>query len=72
MDNQKEPRPISIDIHQTIENITNFYCSKNELTGKFHYEHMDKKRMKEVFNFLLSKLKNETLSTKVQIAIKTI
>lgn len=70
MDNQI--KPVVIGVNQTIENVTQFYCSKNELTGKFHYEHMDKKRMKDVFNFLLSKLKNETLSTKIQIAIKTI
>ena len=71
MDNQNA-KPIIIGINQTIEDIANFYCSKNEITGKFHYEHMDKKRMKDIFFFLYDKIKNETLRSKIQIAIKTI
>ena len=71
MDNQNA-KPIIIGINQTIENIANFYCSKNEITGKFHYEHIDKKRMKDIFSYLYDKIKNETLRSKIQIAIKTI
>ena len=71
MDNQNA-KPIIIGVNQTIENVTQFYCSKNEITGKFHYEHIDKKRMKDIFSYLYDKIKNETLRSKIQIAIKTI
>ena len=71
MDNQNA-KPIIIGVNQTIENVTQFYCSKNEITGKFHYEHMDKKRMKDIFSYLYDKIINETLRSKIQIAIKTI
>lgn len=70
MDNQI--KPVVIGVNQTIENVTQFYCSKNELTGKFHYEHMDQKRMKDVFSYLYDKIKNEKLRSKIQAAIKTI
>lgn len=70
MDNQI--KPVVIGVNQTIENVTQFYCSKNELTGKFHYEHMDPKRMKDIFSYLYDKIKSEKLRSKIQIAIKTI
>lgn len=58
--------------NQTPENIANFYLSKNDKTEKFHYQHMEPERMKEIFKILIQKIKNESLLSRINLAYNLI
>lgn len=58
-------------VFQTPESLVNFYLSKggNDLP---HFMHMDKDRMKDIFEHLHTLVQTETFKNKIELAIRLI